>query len=138
MLALGGASDVDWYVVDIVGVVFGDETGIHAGVVRSGAPVIRVLSSAVCATVVLEVFIGFIVHGVVGGFWGLIRGPVLFQVNTQEVWFVISQCRVAMIVSVFEVIVPIVWVFVFIELIDVVKGVVIVTPIVWVVVVVVV
>jgi hypothetical protein len=53
MSALCGAGDIDGYIVDIVGVVLRDETCVKAQVVRGVTPIVRVLSGAVCATVVL-------------------------------------------------------------------------------------
>jgi uncharacterized oligopeptide transporter (OPT) family protein len=75
--AIGKADGINRHVVNIVRVIFENEIGIKARLVQGGAPVIRVWSSAVCATIVLEVFVGFVVCCVIGGFWGLIGSPVL-------------------------------------------------------------
>jgi hypothetical protein len=70
--------------------------------------------------------------GIVRGF---IRGPVSFQVDTWEVWFIIIGCRVILVIAFIGIVGSIRQVFVFIELIDVAEFVVFVTPIIWVVVV---
>ena len=54
----------------------------------------------------------------------------MLRIDARELWFVIVERRFVGLVGVVG---SIMWVFAFIELVDVVKGVVFVTPVVWVV-----
>jgi hypothetical protein len=127
--AFGRAGDVYWDIVEVVGMVVRDEAGVEALVMGNRAPNVRVLSCTVFAAEIFKVLIWFVIHGVVTVFWGFIRGPILLQVDTRELQFVV----VIRFIGLIRVVIAVLWVLVFIKLVDVIQGVVLVTPIVWVV-----
>jgi hypothetical protein len=77
MSALCRAGDVYWDIVEVVRMILRDEAGVEVLVMGDGAPVVGVLSCTILVAEIFEVLVLFIVCGVIGAFWGFVRGPVL-------------------------------------------------------------